>query len=243
MTFSYNAVWDDTVGLLRRHAPLLAAIAGVFIFLPGLLVNHFFPKPQPPLSDFQEYMRIMVQYLRDHSLWLVLESFLTMTGTAAMLRLVFATGTTVGAAILFGAALLPVYSILIVATNLIVAAGLILLIVPGLYLWGRLFPASAAMVAENLRNPLAALRRSFAITSGHGWAVLGLYLIVNLCGLVLISAILWVVGILLLAVAGQHIGGLLAMVLACAFAAGLATLLTVLSAAVYRALTTSLAKG
>ena len=29
MRFSYNAVWEDTTKLLRQHAPLLAAIAGV----------------------------------------------------------------------------------------------------------------------------------------------------------------------------------------------------------------------
>lgn len=243
MTFSYNAVWEDAMRLLRRHAPLLAAIAGVFVFLPALLVNHFFPKPQPPLSDFQEYVRIMLQYFRDHSLWLVLESFVAMVGTAAMLRLVLAARTTVGAAIVFGIALLPVYSILVVVANLVVIVGLILFIAPGLYLWGRLFPASAAMVAENLRSPVAALRRSVVITKGHGWAVVGLYLIVNLCGLVLISAIHALVGILFIAVAGQHFGGLLAMILGCALAAALVTLLTMLSAAVYRALTTSIAKG
>jgi hypothetical protein len=34
MKFSYNAVWDHTVALLRAHLALAAAVAGVFIFLP-----------------------------------------------------------------------------------------------------------------------------------------------------------------------------------------------------------------
>ena len=36
MTFSYSAVWDDTVRLLQAHGRLLAAIAGVFLFLPAV---------------------------------------------------------------------------------------------------------------------------------------------------------------------------------------------------------------
>src|SRR4051812_38184352 len=48
MSFSYNAVWEDAVRLLRQHAPLLAAIAGVFLFLPALLFAVFLPQPTPP---------------------------------------------------------------------------------------------------------------------------------------------------------------------------------------------------
>jgi hypothetical protein len=33
MKFSYSAVWNDTVALLRSHGSLLLAIAGVFIFI------------------------------------------------------------------------------------------------------------------------------------------------------------------------------------------------------------------
>ena len=239
MTFSYNGVWEDAVGLLRRHAPLLAAIAGVFIFLPALLINHFFPPPEQGASDIREYVRAALEYFRDHSLWFALQSFVVMTGTAAMLRLVFAERSTVGAAILFGIALLPVYSILIVLANLIVLVGLVFLIAPGLYLWGRLAPAAAAMVAENRRGPIDALKRSFAITAGRGWAILGLYLIVAVCGSVLISVIQWILGILFILAAGQTLGMLLTMIVGCALGAALATLLTMLSAAIYRALTAS----
>ena len=38
---------EDTLKLLRRHAPLLAAIAGVFLFLPALLIAVLLPPPVP----------------------------------------------------------------------------------------------------------------------------------------------------------------------------------------------------
>src|SRR6185437_17138364 len=48
MRFSYNQVWEDTLRLLRENAALLAAIAGVFLFLPALLVAVLVPPPVPP---------------------------------------------------------------------------------------------------------------------------------------------------------------------------------------------------
>ena len=75
-------------------------------------------------------------------------------------------GGTVGGAILFALALLPVYSILLLLVNLAVGAGLMLLIVPGLYLWGRLLPAAPAMVAEERRNPIDALGRGCGAQPG-----------------------------------------------------------------------------
>jgi hypothetical protein len=244
MTFSYNAVWEDTGRLLKAHGPLLAAIAGVFVFLPTLLLGYFFPPPEPPATiEIREYLRIMVDYFKDHSLWFVLHSFVVMTGTAAMLRLVFAPRVTVAAAIMFGLVLLPAYSILTVMTNVIVLVGLILLVVPGLYLWGRVLPAGAAMVAEDRRNPIDALKRGFALTVGRGWAVVGLLLLVLVPGEILIWVIQQLTGILFILAAGQEVGKLLTAVVYCALNAIFAVVLTMLSAAIYRALAAPAAKG
>ena len=108
MTFSYSAVWDDTLALLRAHGGLLAAIAGVFVFLPSLLA-----RPFPAAARAGDPAPISVPdrrpIIRRDLLWFVLQSFVGMVGTAAMLRLVLAPRITVGGAILFGALLLPTY--------------------------------------------------------------------------------------------------------------------------------------
>jgi hypothetical protein len=236
MTFSYNAVWEDTGRLLKAHGALLAAIAGVFVFLPTLLVGYFFPTPEPATTDLNLYIRIVGKFLWDHRLWYILQGFVVMIGTAAMLRLVLAPRVTVAGAILFGTLLLAAYSILSLITNLIVFVGFILLIVPGLYLWGRMVPAGPAMVAENRRNPLDALKRGLALSRGQGWAIVGLLLIVLIPGEILIWVIQQLVGILLILAAGQEIGKLLTAVVACALNAIFAVVLTMLSAAIYRAL-------
>ena len=235
--FTQNAVWADTLKLTRTHWAALIAIAGVFNFLPTLLVNKFYPMTEPAaMADLQERFQHILDYYRDHSLVIVLQSFVVMIGSAAMLRLVFARSGTVGGAILFAIALLPAYSILIVLTNLAVGAGFMLLIVPGLYLLGRLLPAGAAMVAEERRNPIDALKRGWALSEGHGWLIVGFYLLVAIGAAILMLAIGSVTGILFRAVAGQELGSLLAMIVLCAMQAVAATLFTMVSAAIYRAL-------
>jgi hypothetical protein len=236
MTFSYNAVWEDTGRLLRANGALLAAIAGVFVFLPTLLLGHFFPPPDLSGVDPALQAQLFRRFLRAGMLWYVLHSFVLMIGAAAMLRLVLGPRTTVAGAIMFGTVLLPAYSVLVVLTNLIVFIGALFLLVPGLYLWARVTPAGAAMVAEDRRNPIDALKRSFALTKESGWAVLGLLLLVLIPGLVLILAVLTASGSLFILAAGQEVGTLLTEIVYCAMITALVLIFTMLSAAIYRAL-------
>ena len=52
--------------------------------------------------------------------------------------------------------------------------GALLLLIPGLYLKGRLLPVGPAFVAERPLGTLAAWRRSFALTRGHGLVLMAL---------------------------------------------------------------------
>ena len=235
--FSQNAVWADTLALTRAHWAALFAIAAAFNFLPTLLVNHFFPMPEPaPGADVQTMLQAIIAYYRENALILVLQSFVVMAGSAAMLRLVFARGGTVGGALVFAILLLPVYSILVVLTNLAVGIGFALFIIPGLYAWGRLLPAAPAMVAEERRNPFDALKRGLALSEGHGWLILGLYLLVVIPGTILAIVLSQFSGILFILAAGQETGTFLATIILCACSAAVAALMTMLTAAIYRAL-------
>src|SRR5205085_3026475 len=93
--FTQNEVCADTLKLTRTHWAALIAIAGVFNFLPTLLVNHFFPMGDPPVdADLQTHFQFILDYYRQNALPVVLQSFVVMIGSAAMLRLVFARGGT-----------------------------------------------------------------------------------------------------------------------------------------------------
>jgi hypothetical protein len=171
--------------------------------------------------------------------WFVLGGLFAMVGTAAMLRLVFARESTVGAALGFGLMLLPFYFLLQLLGGLMVGIGFVLLIVPGLYLIGRVAPAAAVMVAEMRRNPVDTISRSFAITKGRGWAVFGLVFIVGMVGGISVSVADTLFGIVFHLAAGHDLGTLLTAIVSCALSAAFATLIVMLYAAIYRALTAS----
>ena len=43
---SFTAVWNDTAAMLRANGGLLTAVAGVFLFLPPLLLSRLLPEPE-----------------------------------------------------------------------------------------------------------------------------------------------------------------------------------------------------
>lgn len=255
MRFSYNAVWEDTMELLRRHVPLLTAIAGVFLFLPALLFAVFMPPPVQQGGDAQRAVQLWLAFYRAAWPWFLVQGLFSITGTLAMLRLVFARVTTVGDALVHALKLTPFYLLLAiivgfaiaVASILIlipavllgpigVALGTILLIVPIFYVVGRIVPAPAVMVAENRRNPFDAIRRTLALTKGHGWAIIGIVLVILIVGMIAVGVADILFGLVFTLAAGQELGRLLTAVVASALSAAFTTVLVMLYAAIYRAL-------
>lgn len=234
MRFSYSAVWNDTAALLKSHGPALAAVAGVFIFLPLLLTGYLLPTPTSQTDPFGA----MSGYYTENWVWLLLGSIVNALGAITIYRLVFERGgVTVGQAIGGALPLLPFYVILSLIVSIALGTGLILFILPAIYLLGRLSPSAPIMVAENRRNPLDALGESWRATAGKGWAVAGLIIIVALVGVLLSFVVLTVLGTVVVLIGGREgIGALLLLLLNSAVTTALYVALIVLIAAIYRAL-------
>lgn len=236
MKFSYSAVWDDVMAMLRSHGSLLFAIAGVFFLLPTLLTGYLLPQPAP--ASPSEVMSAMTGYYRDQWPWLLLATAINTVGAIAIYLLLFdGRGRTVGGALSAALPILPFYLLMSVLTGLAIGLGLGLFILPGIYLLGRLTLAPAVMIAEQQRSPLGAIRGSWALTRGRGWAVAGLVVIVALVGYLLgfvVSAVLGTVFVLILGREGA--GSLMILILNAAVTAALLTVLLVLFAAIYRAI-------
>ena len=229
MTFSYSAVWNDTTALLRRNASLIVAIAGVFIFLPSLLMGYFLPPPQGG-----ETLDPMVEFIFANLHWYLLAQLVSMVGAIAILTLIFRKGgVTVAGAIGNGFAVLPFYLLALLLARFAIAAGLFALIIPGLYLVGRLAPVGPMLLAENLRNPIDVIARSFRLTSNKGWIVFGLIFLVFVAGMFLVLALTFVFGILAL-IGGGGVGQLLSLILNSAISTAFAVVLIVLFAAITR---------
>jgi hypothetical protein len=235
MKLSYSEVWADVIALLRSHASLIATVAAVFIFLPALLVGYFLPQPEGA-ATFERLVQLWGEYLDANWHWLLLSRIIAMIGSIAILLLLFARGITVGGAIAAALALLPVYFIASLLGSVAIGVGFLLLIVPGLYLIGRLGPLNALVVAETHRNPIAALRRCWDLTRGQGWAILGLILIVAIAAAIVVAVASSLLGIVFILVAGRDVGRFLALIVATAGNAAMMTLLLVLAAAIYRRL-------
>jgi len=235
MKFSYTAIWNDTVGMLRANASLLAALAGAFIFLPALLTAYFLPQPEP--TGINEMIRQFREYFAANWPWVLLGGLAGMVGAIAILQLLLGrAGRTVGEIIAAAFALLPFYFLATLLSNLLLVIGLLCLIVPGLYLIGRLAPIGPVVVAESRRNPVDAIKRAFDLTKGRGWAVAGLFLLVAVAGGLISLAVNAVLGIPFALLGGDGVGRLLAMVVHALTGAILTTVLIVLAAAIYRAL-------
>jgi hypothetical protein len=233
MSFSYNGAWDDTVRTLRANASLLVAVAGAFIFLPALLVGHIAPPPQ-------ESMEAMSAYYADNFLLLLAGQVVAFIGNLVILALVLDDRRpTVGASIRAALGMLPAYFLVSLLSGLMILGGLLLFVAPGLYLIGRLSAAGPALVVERRRNPVDVIRRSFAVTQGNGWAVLGLIILVFIGFYVLMLALTFVLGSVLMMVdraSGGGVGAFVLLALTSAAGAAFNAVLMVLVACIYRRL-------
>ncbi len=236
MKFSYTEVWNDTVAMLRANAAVLAALAGVFYLLPDLAFLHFFPPPEASSgADPREVIRIALEYYGVSWPWLLLEFLIRLIGAISMLLVLLGPRTSVGGAIASSVIILPFYFVASLVSTLMVFVGL-LLIVPGLYLIGRVALAGPVVVVEGKRDPVAAIARSFALTKGNGWAVALLFALVVLTAYVLITVAVWLLGGILILAAGKEVGSFLALVLRTLGGAVFSTVMIALTASLYRTL-------
>lgn len=264
MAFSYSDIWDDAVAMLRADAALLLSVAGVFLFLPALLMAYLLPAPNVPP---EQALHAMQAYYLDNWPWVALSALVNMVGAVALLQLLLGPrGQTVGDAIGNSARLVPSYFAASFLSGMAVAIALVIILiplalifgdrsafagpaslvillclaVPCIYAFGRLLMIGPAIVAERKLNPFAAILRSVELTKGRGWAAIGLVFVVFFAGSVVALAISYVAGALFLLAAGEGLGGFLVLIVRALLDAIVAIILAALIAAIYRRLAGSI---
>jgi hypothetical protein len=262
MKFSYNAIWDYTLALLRAHLPLVAAIAGVFIFLPTLLIGYFVPAPTGS-PDPQTQLNAVVAYYGVTWPWQLLNLIVLMIGTLAILILVLdRTRPTVGGAIVNALKILPLYLlttflvgfalgivviVLFLPISLLAMAGakiilpvasLTMLLLFGYVLFGRLSVLSSVMAIDR-SMPLGALRRTLELTRGHGWAIFGIVLIILMTGGIASLAVGVVVGSLSQLLFDTKLADFVMLLVDSLLSSALAAFVVLVTGAVYRVLSGS----
>jgi hypothetical protein len=186
--FDMGAAWDDAKLLLGAHSGLIWAVAGVFIFLPQLLMELVVGQPPTmPASGTATEADVarMMEWLMKASPLLLLMAVAAMAGTIAIMRLWLArTSVSVGEALMVGLTLIPTLFVAQVITGLLSGAALILLIIPGLYLYARFIAIGPIAADLKIFNPIRLITGSWELTKNRGFSIL-LYLV-----LVLIAALI-----------------------------------------------------
>jgi hypothetical protein len=262
MKFSYNAIWDYTLALLRAHFPLVVAIAGVFIFLPTLLIGYFFPAPDGS-GDPQSQLNALLTYYKMTWPWQLLDLIVVMIGTLAVLILLLdRMRPTVGGAIVGALKILPFYllatllvgfalgiaiivillpiSVLVLAGAGVVlpAASLAIFLLFGYVLFGRLSVLSSVMAVEQ-SMPIGALRRALELTRGHGWAIFGLVLVILMAGGIASLAVGFVVGGMTRLLFDTNLADFIILLVDSLLNSVLAAFVILVTAAIYRVLSGS----
>jgi hypothetical protein len=241
MHYSYTGVWQELTRMVRSNGALLAALTGAFVLLPSLLLNYFLPQPRQRTGESDAVaaanLEAMVHWFSENFWWLLASNVVNMIGAIAIyLLLLGSERITVGRAIAAALPILPFYFLASVASSIMIGIGFALLVVPGLYLLGRLAPVGPVVVAEARRNPIEAIGRTFALTRGAGWRNAGFIILVMVPAFLVSFAATAVLGTIFLLAGGPRVGPMLALILNSVTTSALSLLYILVAAALYRTL-------
>lgn len=217
MKFDSMLAWRQASSAVKTNRDVLLAIAGVCFLLPSLVLELFFPQPEPPVGmDEQAMMEMASNYYVSLIPVLIPILVLQALGTLSLIELLTdRSRPTVAEAMRTGARSIVTYLLAQLALGLSVGliGGLILAIftlagVPALAGMGlamvmalitvlvvRTSVTAPVIVAERLRNPIEALRRAFEITRGNGLRLFVFYFLVLVAFLVVAMVLGLLVGI------------------------------------------------
>lgn len=233
MQFSMNETWQRGIALVSNNFQLLALIAGVFLFLPAVVIYLAVPDLasfMDPGADPAEMAARMEKIQGPLIGWGLLAMVLQFIGYLAMVGLIGSTRPTVGEAIGRGAkALLTLIGCLILFVIIYLVVG-VLLMVPivlvvgesdssGLGIVGfllvfaligfimtRLSITMPVIMLENQLNPAAALWRSWKLTGPHKWAIFGFWVLLVVAYLVIAILLFGVFGLIGAMAASSGVG-------------------------------------
>ncbi|MET0179043.1 MAG: glycerophosphoryl diester phosphodiesterase membrane domain-containing protein [Novosphingobium sp.] len=235
-----NAAWKDASSLVAANRELFVVLAGVFFLLPGLASAVLVGEPPiTPGMTSGQMMAMLREYYADTWWIIALSSVLQVVGMLAILTLMRdRRRPTVAEAIRAGfAGLLPYLAAQVLLAFAVVviggtAIGLAAAVLPALavvltlllvafvvFAAVRLVLVGPVIAVEGVRNPIAAMRRSWALTRGNFWRVFGFLVLVLILFVVVLAVIMLAVGLVLALVSSGETQRVLAAVVSSALTA------------------------
>lgn len=257
MTFDSNQAWKRAVRRISANRETTLTIAGVFFFLPQLMLALFFPQPEPTaaMSEQQVYALVTDYYVS--ALPAMIPAVLCQAlGTLALLALVSQRARpTVGEAlgqglrgigpyllaqVIFGVAIGVIGGLVLLIFAMGgtagIAVGLALVLMAVIYAGVRVSLTAPLIAVEGGRNPVAALIRSWQLTQGNAWRILAFYALFVIASLIIIMIASLVIGIPLQLVANAELSAVVMGVVSAALSAVMALFFVALVGSVYRQL-------
>lgn len=181
------AVLQDAWALFRRDRDILLRIAGAFLFLPSFALALLVPGPPQREQGGSEaatmaWFDAVGDWAGAHGGWYLLAYAVGYLGAATLYALYLdPRRLDVGGAARRAAIVLPRYLLAMAIVALPVGAGMLLLLVPGLYVLGRVMMTGPALLADRT-SALGAIQRSMWLSRGVGLPLMGLAAVPVLTG-------------------------------------------------------------
>jgi Membrane domain of glycerophosphoryl diester phosphodiesterase len=202
-----SSIWQGIIAVLRPDFGVYLALVAPFTLLVSMVVTQFGPPQPTSLADFTPKVAVIL---------LLVPSIIGAIGQLALTWLIATPGGTPGRALAAAGRTLPGYLLAVLLITPATSLGLLLFVLPGLYLFARMFLVGPVMIIESL-VPMAALRRSWALTGPFAWKIL-LFLVLALLFVfgasVLASGVGAALGLLLTALGLKLVGGFAAALVA-----------------------------
>lgn len=197
--FDMGAAWDDAKRLLGAHSGMVWAVAGVFVFLPQLILGLLVPQP-PAMSQggaTEAEAALLMEWLWVALPYILLVSLAAVVGTISIMRLWLARASiSVSDALRVGLTLVPTVLVAQILTGLAAGFAMILLIFPGLYLYARFIAIGPLAADLKIYSPLKLIGLSWGMTKGRGLSIL-LYLVLVLVAAAIVYLLLSTVAALI----------------------------------------------
>lgn len=224
--------------IFRAHKEAILAIWGALLFMPGWAVKYLAGDIDfSTAKSMVDFATVVSLYFSQHWYILLPGNLVTTFGALAIYALLVRHDLpTIGAVMRFAIYAFPLYFAVQLTRNLSIMLGFYLLLIPGLYLMGRLAPLSPLYASGQRTGYVNLFKKCWALSRGAGWSIFFFLLII-----MVISFIILLVAQLILGIAVQLLSGgtglpLLAAALAAAVDALLYLALMLAITAIFRQL-------
>ncbi|MEO9469449.1 hypothetical protein [Parasphingorhabdus sp.] len=239
MKLNYMDCWNGAIAILSEHKEAILAIAGVFLFLPSVLLTQFVGQPDVEgLTDSAAIQAANVAFFSENWFSYVLMLVVTAIGSLSIYTLFSPSFKgTVSDALVRSLGLLFFFIVTNLVVAILMAVGFFLFIIPGLYLIGRLAVVPMIVADQQQRNPVNAIKESWKNTKNNGWAIFLFLLIILLVGMITLIVFSLVAGLIITLVSGGEGLPLLENIVTNLIGTGFQILILAVVASLYRQLT------